>query len=347
MKGEGTASLPSPDQPSVGARRGAGGEGGLNNGHRNRVSNALTLTLSQGERGLDTNPQSAFPLPPSPFRLLLDPPASGAWNMAVDEALLEAAAADGQCTLRFYRWEEPTLSLGYFQAYADRWQHEASSRSAVVRRASGGGAILHDIELTYSFAVPSRHPLAVGRLGFYRAVHTALIEALGQWGVEATMCDGGETKGERRKGEGGLSTTNCKLPDSTSAFRLPPSSFPLPFLCFQRRSPGDVLVGETKIAGSAQRRCRGAVLQHGSVLLARSPAAPELDGLKELIGRAIAPEQLVEAWLARLAGTLPSTWQSGHLSDADHRRAALLATEKYASCVWTENRCRGCCGRVL
>jgi len=61
-----------------------------------------------------------------PFLLLLDPPAPGAWNMAVDETLLEAAANDGLCTLRFYRWIEPTLSLGYFQAYADREKHEAS-----------------------------------------------------------------------------------------------------------------------------------------------------------------------------------------------------------------------------
>ena len=64
----------------------------------------------------------------SDFHLLLDPPAAGAWNMAVDETLLEAAAAEGQCTLRFYQWAEPTLSLGYFQAYADRNQHEASRR---------------------------------------------------------------------------------------------------------------------------------------------------------------------------------------------------------------------------
>jgi len=118
--------------------------------------------------------------------LLLDPPAAGAWNMAVDEALLEAAA-EGQGTLRFYRWSEPTLSLGYFQQYADRRQHEPSRQCAVVRRPSGGGAILHDIELTYSLAVPSRHPLALDRLGFYQAVHTALIAVLAEWGIEATM----------------------------------------------------------------------------------------------------------------------------------------------------------------
>ena len=258
---------------------------------------------------------SSFP----PFLLLLDPPASGAWNMAVDEALLEAAAADGQCTLRFYRWAEPTLSLGYFQAYADRWQHEPSSRSAVVRRVSGGGAILHDIELTYSLAVPDHHPVTIDRLGFYQAVHTALIEVLAQWGIGATMFVRPEAIGE------------------TPA----PQEKRQPFLCFQRRSPGDVLVGEAKVAGSAQRRCRGAVLQHGSVLLARSPAAPELDGLKELVGKAIAPEQLAEAWLARLAETLAIAWQRGGLSDTQRRRAAMLAAEKYATPNWTESRGRG------
>ena len=127
--------------------------------------------------------------PPSAFRLLLDPPASGALNMAIDEALLAAAATSGQSTLRFYRWAEPTLSLGYFQPYADRWGHAASSESAAVRRSSGGGAILHDIELTYSIAVPNSHPLAHDCLGLYRAVHASLIAALAQWGVGAIMID--------------------------------------------------------------------------------------------------------------------------------------------------------------
>ena len=121
------------------------------------------------------------------FRLLLDPPAPGAWNMAVDETLLEAAAAEGQCTLRFYQWAEPTLSLGYFQPYADRDRHAASRRCAVVRRASGGGAILHDFDVTYSLAVHDRHPLAIDRLRTYQVVHRALIEVLSQWGIEASM----------------------------------------------------------------------------------------------------------------------------------------------------------------
>ena len=81
-------------------------------------------TRSVGTRDI-ADPSSLIPHPSS-FILLLDPPASGAWNMAVDEALLEAAAAEGQSDLRFYRWAEPTLSLGYFQTYGDRFQHEAS-----------------------------------------------------------------------------------------------------------------------------------------------------------------------------------------------------------------------------
>lgn len=257
----------------------------------------------------------------SAFQLLLDPPASGAWNMAVDEVLLEAAAAEGQCTLRFYGWEEPTLSLGYFQTYADRWQHEASTRSAVVRRNTGGGAIMHDLELTYSFAVPDRHPLAIDRLGFYHAVHTTLIEVLAEWGIVATM---------------------FAQPPSAPATPPQPSEGKMkqPFLCFQRRSPGDVLVGKVKVAGSAQRRCRGAVLQHGSVLLARSSAAPELDGLKELTGKAIRSEELTDAWLMHLTGALDIPSQGGCLTEVQRCRSVALATEKYASRLWTENRGR-------
>lgn len=250
-----------------------------------------------------------------PTFLLLDPPASGAWNMAVDEALLEAAASQGRCTLRFYQWQEPTLSLGYFQTYADRWRHEPSRRAAVVRRASGGGAILHDHELTYSFAVPSRHPLAVDRLGFYRAVHQTLIEALSQWGVAATMFS---SDGEREKDR----------------------SDRLPFLCFQRRAPGDVLVGQVKVAGSAQRRCQGAVLQHGSVLLARSDAAPELEGLAEMSGGRISPQQLVEAWLVRLSQWVAVSDRIETLPSADRNRAEQLAVEKYGHSSWTERRGR-------
>jgi lipoate-protein ligase A len=329
--------------------------------------------------------------------------------MAVDETLLEAAANEGQCTLRFYQWAEPTLSLGYFQAYADRARHEASRRSAVVRRTSGGGAILHDFDVTYSLAVPEGHPLAVNRLRTYRVVHDALIEVLAGMGIEAWLFDpdaaetGGNGGAGRRPSDSpspgqrpGIVEASELVQSAQRANTSPngwpvgptsekgrsgdpgrcpglgeqgscgaveqPSSCPTegrqcncqpnqglgeqspcgagkePFLCFQRRAPGDVVVKGEKIAGSAQRRCRGAVLQHGSVLLARSPAAPELDGLKELTARTILVNEFIQAWSEKLYLVLAVRWQPGSLSERQRRRAAELVKEKYASAVWTNAR---------
>ncbi|MFZ1932136.1 MAG: biotin/lipoate A/B protein ligase family protein [Thermoguttaceae bacterium] len=297
----------------------------------------------------DEGRHSSFIIPHSSFGLLLDPPADGAWNMAVDETLLEAAADEGRCTLRFYQWAEPTLSLGYFQAYSARAGHEASRRSAAVRRTSGGGAILHDFDVTYSLAVPDGHPLAANRLRTYRVVHDALIEVLADAGIEASLFSPG-TPGLGRGNHSpaprwGGSCTAAPSPAAAEGGQCncPPNAIgdcrhSEPFLCFQRRAAGDVLVKGEKIAGSAQRRRRGAVLQHGSVLLARSPAAPELDGLKELAAETILVEEFIEAWLEKLAAALVVQWRRGSLGDADRRRATELATEKYASPAWTKAR---------
>jgi lipoyl(octanoyl) transferase len=286
--------------------RGKGEEPNEERGTRIVQHSAFTVQHSR------SNPQSPIPNPLI-FRLLLDPPAAGDWNMAVDDALLETAIDQRQSTLRFYGWQEPTLSLGYFQTYADRWRHAASSRASVVRRVTGGGAIVHDRELTYSVTVPDGHPLAVGRLQLYRTIHAALIEALAQWGIEATLFE---------------PSTAARSTDAE------------PFLCFQRRSPGDVLVGDTKIAGSAQRRSRGAVLQHGSVLLARSPAAPELCGLRELVDKTIEPAELVQAWMAKLADALAVDWQPGELGEHEYHRAAAIMAEKHGWQSWIEHRGR-------
>src|SRR5438132_12997143 len=123
----------------------------------------------------------------SEARLLIDPSSDGAWNMAVDEALLEAAAATGQATLRFYQWLEPTLSLGYFQSLAERGQHAASRDCPLVRRASGGGAILHDRELTYSIAVPQPAGRATAA-ALYDDCHETLIATLPGFGVATSLC---------------------------------------------------------------------------------------------------------------------------------------------------------------
>ncbi len=232
--------------------------------------------------------------------------------MAVDEVLWRWSAATGRCCWRFYRWEEPTLSLGYFQSYDERARHAASLACPVVRRPSGGGAIVHDKELTYSLAIPATHPLAVRRSPLYRAVHQTLIEALAELGVAALLCG-------------------------------PPNEVQpaeQPFLCFQRRAAGDVLLGQAKIAGSAQRRDRGAVLQHGSILLAQSEAAPELAGLDRLACVAIEEDRLIHTWLDRLSRRLGVHWSQEPLDDRERLEAQRVMLAKYGSPDWTRDRRR-------
>lgn len=244
-------------------------------------------------------------------RLIFDPPADGTWNMALDEALLESAGRAGQggC-LRFYSWNEPTVSLGYFQHYADRDTHAASRRCPLVRRSTGGGAIVHDWELTYSFtaAVPTH---AHGDLtAFYETFHAALVEELAQHGVIAELC---RDPPRRPRGQE-------------------------PFLCFQRRTEGDVLVGEAKIAGSAQRRHRGVLLQHGSVLLQRSLAAPELAGIAELSSVVLDPKELAESWAARVASCLGLTLRPASPSAREGELAERIRGGQYAQPGWTNRR---------
>jgi len=264
---------------------------------------------------------------PGCCRLLRDCPAVGAWNMAVDEMLLQRAQGQAGGTtsaLRFYGWSEPTLSLGYFQIYADRKEHQASLPCAAVRRLTGGGAILHDAELTYSIVLPGAHPLAAHRDELYQAVHGCLIEALGLLGVAARM---------------------CTAADRTDAARIEAAR--QPFLCFQRRSPGDVLIGRTKVCGSAQRRGapgtpgHGAVLQHGSLLWRASPAAPELPGVADVVAHPIELESLADLWLGSLSRRMGVAWQEDGLDEKEVSEAKTLLESRYAEEDWTQNRCRG------
>jgi lipoate-protein ligase A len=248
---------------------------------------------------------------PTECRLLVDPPGDGAWNMAVDEWLLEWSARHGQCAWRFYQWQAPTLSLGYFQNYDDRQQHTASLACAVVRRLTGGGAILHDQELTYSLAVPAAHPLAAHRDGLYRAIHDILIAGLTEFGISAALCG-----------------------------PSPPPESAEPFLCFQRRTAGDVLLDNAKIAGSAQRRRRGAVLQHGSLLLKCSSYAAELPGLAELSGMAFDVDQLQQQLSARIATRLALRWRPEPLEPAERAEVDRLRRDRYIDQDWTQHRGR-------
>ncbi len=252
-------------------------------------------------------------------RLLVDPPASGPWNMAVDEVLLATAAEQGICSLRFYEWSEPTLSLGYFQPYAAQVEHPSSRACPVVRRASGGGAIVHDQELTYCLAVPLAHPLAADAVRLYTLVHEALTATLAHWQISSALSAGSQLARQEE-----------------------------PFLCFARRAQGDVVVDQVsgmesvfsrpKIAGSAQRRRQGAVVQHGSILLSRSEAAPELPGIEEITGVRLSAAELAPAWQPQLEACLGLAWRPGPLSATETAQVRSLAIEKYDSNGWTRRR---------
>ena len=262
----------------------------------------------------------------TPCRLLIDTPAAGDWNMAVDEVLLQGAAGGGGCVWRFYQWSRPTLSLGHFQDLAERERHPPSRNCPVVRRASGGGAIVHDLELTYSFVVPSDHVLSFGRRRLYDVVHETLIETLHGFGIQATLFDPPhDTIANSTVGN----TTGANSPDGGC-----------PFLCFQRRSPGDVIVEEHKIGGSAQRRLGGAVLQHGSVLLDRSKAAPELPGLNQLVDCEITSQLLGDAWGERIERGLGLVFTADKLNTDELADAGRVAAEKYGWAGWTKSRGR-------
>jgi len=252
-----------------------------------------------------------------PLRLIIDPPLSGPLNMAIDEVLLESAATTGIATLRLYQWSEPTLSLGYFQASSERERHQPSLACPLVRRASGGGAILHHHELTYSIALPELSSSAAASQRLYEAIHVAIIAVLGELGISSALY-----------GAGPLCDT-AQVQNNAS---------PQPFLCFQRRTCFDIVSSGAKIAGSAQRRRRGAILQHGSILFGQSEFAPELPGIEQIAGKAITTVSLSELWPPRLAGRLGYSIRVGSLTASELSASEAACHERFTASDWLHRR---------
>lgn len=179
-------------------------------------------------------------------------------NMGLDEALLDAGA---EPTLRFYTWAPDTLSLGYFQ----RWEDVpgTDSAGAVVRRITGGGAIHHRSELTYSMAADAGHPLFQGPVSAsYERIHAALVGALAVLGVRAGMRRGREVASDA---------------DGTG-------------MCFHKSTPLDIVWDGAKGVGSAQRRTNGRVLHHGSIKLDTTPLEGPIATLRQSGIEADAPD---------------------------------------------------------
>jgi lipoate-protein ligase A len=221
------------------------------------------------------------------LRVWWDEPADGPCNMAADELLAAEASDCGTVCMRIYGWQPATVSLGGFQRGVDARAERSIAGVPIVRRPSGGGAIVHGSDLTYAAAVPKGHAWGASPQRLYDAMHGAMAGVLATYGIPAMLHAAAPTAaGGRTEDE--------------------------PFFCFDRRSAGDIVVGlggrrPVKVMGSAQRRLEGVVLQHGSLLLrgnpdvtggARHPGITDLPGFR---GDPSDRRELPRRWLERVA----------------------------------------------
>lgn len=233
-------------------------------------------------------------------RLLRDEPGLAAWNMSVDEALLLECGRSGPA-LRLYGWRLPAVSLGYRQA-APGWLASCAPLGVeVVRRVTGGGAVLHAGDLTYALVAPPGTPFLPDDLaGSFTWIRARLLEGLQSAGFAARVA-------EARAG----------------AARLD--------LCFAGATGFEVELEGTKLIGSAQRRCSLGILQHGSIRIADdtalyraltggSPAPPPPPGLDPMVLR----DTLVRSFASALGGSLAPAL----LSPAERARAEARMAQR-------------------
>jgi lipoate-protein ligase A len=246
--------------------------------------------------------------------------------MAVDEAVLESYAGEAppaQPTLRLYGWRPPALSLGRFQMAAGSHDPVYLRDSAIdlVRRPTGGSAVLHEFERTYSLCARLRsEPFPGSVLDTYRRVASVLVAALGRLGLDAAAA-GSTAPGTGR---------------GTHA------------ACFGAPSIHEISVGGLKLIGSAQLRRRGAFLQHGSILLrsdrARLARTIGLDrpplgftDLSAVLGSELDPALLDGALIAAFEQQFLTNLVQEALSSEETARATRLRAWKYQSTVWTRD----------
>jgi len=276
-------------------------------------------------------------LPRAVWRLIQSPAATGALNMAIDEAILEAASQGlTPPTLRLYSWQPACLSLGYAQPVGDANRCELERRGLdLVRRPTGGRAILHIDELTYSVCGPvDEVRLRGGVLHSYRVLSSALLRALELLTINAQA----DAKGAGNQ--------DGKSPNP---------------VCFEVPSNYEITVNGKKLIGSAQARRKGGVLQHGSLPLkgdlsrvvqvlsfpnpgARKAATKRLLDRATTVERALALaeqntptwEQAAQAFIQAFQEILNLELISSPLTHTEQVRAQKLLVEKYANNNWTE-----------
>lgn len=259
------------------------------------------------------------------WRLLLSRPDHGAANMAIDEAIQQGVAAGtASPTLRLYSWEPPCLSLGRAQRVrdADRAALQAAGID-LVRRPTGGRAILHVDELTYSLTVPLSDPLVAGTVvESYRRLSAGLARGMERLGLSGCAAD---RQAVRRGRSGGAA-------------------------CFDGTSHYEITFDGKKLIGSAQARAGGVVLQHGSLPLSGDigricsalASRPDPDDvrtraatLKEALARDVGWEEAAEAMATGFAEAFDLSLEPRGLTPAEQARARELEAEKYGCEEWT------------
>ena len=265
---------------------------------------------------LDDNALARAPLAGT-WRTLVTTAASGAVNMAMDQALMARARRTGESVLRVYTWSEPTLSFGRHQLARGRVDPQVAKELGVslVRRPTGGRALLHHREVTYSVTAALARDDSVR--AWYASINLVLLRALRELGVHA---------------ETAVVTGRTPLPSTAS--------------CFVRPDEGEITVGGRKLVGSALLRQQGALLQHGSILLdddqpmlnALLPAdelRPAPAGtLRQALGSVPAVGAVADALFASLTGVadVDATPLDG---DEQFRAESDGLERQYASEEWT------------
>lgn len=270
--------------------------------------------------------------PKTTWRLIESPPSSGAWNMSVDEALLEGAfTGTSQPTLRLYAWQPACLSLGYAQPYSEVDPEALATKGwDIVRRPTGGRAILHVDELTYAVIAPETDPrVAGGVLESYLRLSEALLEALQLLGLSPEA--------------------NEKMPEKSKGKFNP--------VCFEVPSNYEITVNGKKLIGSAQARRKGGILQHGVLPLfgdltriltalkfvdepARKRAEDRLlahaTTVERELGAAPDWQQAAEAFKKAFQNVLNLNLVPGELTPMENNRTKELMAQKFGHASWTQ-----------
>ena len=231
----------------------------------------------------------------------------GSYAMASDELLLELAE-EGICSLRFYTWAEPTVSLGYFQPSSLLSNSQELKILPWVRRATGGEALVHHHELTYALGLPLDIAGQKSTL-WQEKMHLIIQKALLLLGV---------------------SLPEINLPE----LRNDPSNL----LCFHHHAPQDLIIKKHKVVGSAQRKKKRSVIQHGGILLAQSVYTPSLPGILELSGIKLCPEKLAETIVDECRHALGWDFTSWKWSPEEQARIQHFVELRFANIDWNNKR---------